>query len=181
MCSEFKFCKTFRFHTYHTRTLMLESVWISITGTVSRLFAGWLGNCCSLSGRARDFSLVQSNQTSCGTHPTSKSVGNPTSWKGLGHETGHTPPSIAKVRNVWSCTAIASYTQREVLLALARKFMVGVTENGSMILLFVNKCQVCALPEMMLLNLDFILWMDNGPAVFESSVWYLVANRVLCS
>jgi len=81
-CSEFEFCKTFRFHTYHIRTLMLESVWVSITGTVSRLFAGWLGNCCSLSGRARDFSLVQSNRTSCGTHSTSESVGNPTSRKG---------------------------------------------------------------------------------------------------
>jgi len=108
-------------------------------------------------------------------------VGNPISRKGLGHETGHTPPSSAKVRNVWSYTAIASYTQRQVLLALARIFIVGVTENGSIILLFRHKSQVCALPDMMLLNLGFIMWMFSGPAVFESSVWDLVANPVLCS
>jgi len=45
----------------------------------------------------------------------------------------------------------------QVLLALARIFVVGVKENGSMILLFVNKSEVYALPDMMLLNLGFIM------------------------
>jgi len=33
---------------------------------------------------------------------------------------------------------------------------------------------------MMLLNLGFVMWVVNGTAVFESSVWDLVVNPVLC-
>jgi hypothetical protein len=84
------------------------------------------------------------------------------------------PSSSAKV-------SVASYTQRQVLLALAKIFVAGVTENDSMILLFIHKSEVCTLPVMMLLNSCFVMWMVNGTAVFESSVWDLVANRVLCS
>jgi len=55
------------------------------------------------------------------------------------------------------------------LLALARIFIVGVTDNDSMLLLFIHKSEVCTLPDMMLLNVGFLMWMVNGTAVFESS------------
>lgn len=67
------------------------------------------------------------------------------------------------------------------MLAVARIFVVGVTENDSMILLCIHKSEVCTLPVMMLLNVGFVMWMVNGTSVFESSVWDLVANPVLCS
>jgi hypothetical protein len=54
------------------------------------------------------------------------------------------------------------------LLALAGIFIVGVTENDSMLLLFIHKSEVCTLPDMMLLNLDFLMWMVNGTAVLRA-------------
>jgi hypothetical protein len=76
--------------------------------------------------------------------------------------------------NVWSYISIAPYTQGQVLLVLARIFIVGVTENASMILIFTQKNEVCTLPNMMLLNLGFGSWMVNGTAMLQTSMWDLV-------
>ena len=85
--------------------------------------------------RQEIFLLSKATRLVVGPTPPQNLWEPPTSQKWLGHETGHVPSSSAKVRNVWSYTAIASYTQRQVLLALAKIFIVGVTENDSMILL----------------------------------------------
>ena len=153
---------------------------VSLVQLVGCLLADWaiVVHCLA---RQETFLLSKATRQVVGPTPPQNPWEPTTSRKWLGHETGHTPPSGAKVRNVWSYTAIASYTQRQGLLVLARIFIVEVTENHSMLLLFIHNSQVCALPVMMLLNLGFVMWMVNGPAVFESSVWGLVANPVLCS
>jgi hypothetical protein len=51
------------------------------------------------------FALHHCIQTSSGTHPTSCPVGNGVSFLGikqLWHETDHSPPSRAQVKNAWS-------------------------------------------------------------------------------
>jgi hypothetical protein len=65
---------------------------------------GWPRN-RSVSGRERDFFVLQSAQTSSGAHLASYSVGNETPYplglKQQGREVDHSPPYSAEVKNEW--------------------------------------------------------------------------------
>jgi hypothetical protein len=48
-----------------------------------------------------------------------------------------------------------------------------------MILIFIQKNEVCTLTQMMLLNLGPLMWMIKGTAVLENSVWDVVAAVIV--
>jgi hypothetical protein len=84
----------------------MEHYWSrgSVVGLDTRLHAGRPG--IRIPVGSRDFCLLQNVQAGPGAHLASYSVGTGVISRGKsGHGVNHSPPSRAKVKNVWSYTA----------------------------------------------------------------------------
>jgi hypothetical protein len=80
----------------------------TVVRTVTRRESGWLRNCGLITGRVRDFSLLQNVQTDPEAHPASYSMGirDLLSQVQTGRlEPYHLPPASTKVKNAWSNTS----------------------------------------------------------------------------
>jgi hypothetical protein len=83
----------------------------SVVGLDTRLQAGRPG--IRIPVGSRYFSLLQNVQAVPGAHLASYSVGTGVISRGkIGHGVNHSPPSSAKVKNVWSCTPNPSWRGR---------------------------------------------------------------------
>jgi hypothetical protein len=87
------------------------------------------------SQQGQGFFLWHHAQTSPGPHPSLYPFGFGASFPGInlpGRQADHTPPSVAEVKNAWSCTSIVSSFHGVVCNLYPHHLLVGLLIQGGL-------------------------------------------------